>query len=101
MFKKIIFTILFVTTSSYAQYTTLNKPVFCSNLETIIKDITKDPHKEDLYWTGDDSNTDSKYVFFTNLKTGSWTMIQYNNKMACVIGVGTAGKTQSGNIDFQ
>lgn len=29
---------------------------------------------------------------FSNIKTGTWTLIQYNDNIACVIGTGDNGK---------
>lgn len=73
----------------HAQVIQVEKPVVCSSLKTIVETISQD-YQEQPSWRGSDSK--SKYVMFSNTKTGSWTLIQYDDKIACVIGSGENGK---------
>jgi hypothetical protein len=73
----------------HAQVIQVEKPVVCSNLKTIVETISQD-FQEQPAWRGNDSN--SKYIMFANDKTGSWTLIQYSDKIACVIGSGENGR---------
>ncbi len=76
---------------AYAQqdFEMVNKPVFCSSLKNIIESVTKD-FEELPVWRGNDDK--SRYVLTANQKSGTWTMIQYNETVACVIGIGGSSK---------
>jgi hypothetical protein len=72
-----------------AQVIQIEKPVVCSTLKIIVETISQD-FQEQPAWRGTDAK--SKYVMFANSKTGTWTLIQYDDKIACVIGSGENGK---------
>jgi hypothetical protein len=72
-----------------AQIITVEKPVVCSDLKTVIENLSSE-YKEEPFWSGTDSL--SKFIMMSNKKTGTWTIIQYNDKIACVIGTGDNGK---------
>ena len=65
---------------------TVNKPVVCSDLKTIIEVASGEEYKEIPTWVGKDET--SKFVLMINAKTKTWTMIQYNDQVACVLGTG-------------
>ena len=46
-----------------------------------------DTHKEAPVWVGKTVHN-SHITLLTNPRTGSWTMIEYDDKMACVLGAG-------------
>jgi hypothetical protein len=73
----------------HAQVVQIEKPVVCSNLKTIVETISQD-YQEQPTWRGNDAS--SKYIMFANDNTGSWTLIQYNDKIACVLGSGEKGR---------
>lgn len=77
------------TLVAYAQVITVEKPVVCSDLKTVIENISKE-YQEEPTWSGKDSQ--SRYVLTLNKKTGTWTIVQYNDKLACVLGTGDNGK---------
>jgi hypothetical protein len=66
-----------------------NKPVVCSDVKTVIENISS-VYNESPYWIGA-GNDSSKYVLMVNSKTKTWTIIQFNDKIACVIGTGSRG----------
>ncbi len=68
----------------------VNKPVFCSSLKIVIEAVSGE-FGETPAWRGNDDR--SKYVMTVNQQTGTWTMIQYNDQVACVVGVGRNSKT--------
>jgi len=72
-----------------AQVITVEKPVVCSDLKTVIENVSSN-YQEEPFWSGSDSL--SKFVIMSNKKTGTWTIIQYNDKIACIIGTGENGK---------
>jgi hypothetical protein len=72
-----------------AQIFSTEKPVLCSDPKTIIESVSKD-YQEEPFWVGKDDQ--SRFVMMVNKKTGSWTFIQFNDKIACVLGTGNQGK---------
>ena len=71
-----------------AQTVTVEKPVICSNLKTIIENLSKD-YQEEPAWSGKDNT--SRYIMMSNKKTGTWTIIQFNDRIACILGTGNSG----------
>jgi hypothetical protein len=67
----------------------IDKPVTCSDPKTVIEGLS-DQYQEQPFWSG--RGTDSKYVLLVNSKTGSWSMVEYNDKIACVVGTGKAAR---------
>jgi hypothetical protein len=74
---------------AHAQTFKTDKPVVCSDLKTVIETVSGD-YQEEPVWRG--SSGDSKFIMMANTKTGTWTFIQYNEKVACVLGTGDNGK---------
>lgn len=62
------------------------KPVVCADLKTIIEFISGGEFKEQPYWTAKDDK--SKYVLMVNEQTKTWTLIQFNDQVACILGAG-------------
>jgi hypothetical protein len=61
------------------------KPVICTNIETIIERLTN-KFEELPFWSG--VGLENKFVLMVNNKTGTWTMLEFNNDTACIIGEG-------------
>ena len=62
------------------------KEVVCASLKDVVEFVSGQEFQEEPYWVGSDQV--SKFVMMVNSKTGTWTMIQYDNKKACIIGTG-------------
>lgn len=63
----------------------LEKPVTCSTLKTVVEQLS-DIHGEEPHWTG--LGHGSKYIMFVNPKTQAWTLVEYTDTIACIIGTG-------------
>ena len=61
------------------------KPVVCADPKTVIEGLTADSD-EQPFWNG--SSNKSKFILFVNTKTRTWSLVEYDNKTACVLGVG-------------
>lgn len=68
--------------------TPLQRTVQCAATKTVFEYLINGEYKEVPYWTGNDAFTESKYVLLVNTKTKTWTMVQFDDKKACVIGTG-------------
>ena len=64
----------------------LQKPLKCSDAQSVMNYFV-DIHKETPVWVGK-SVHDTHITLLTNPATGSWTMIEYGDKIACVLSAG-------------
>ena len=70
-----------------AEPVTIDKKILCDQKSVIIEVLVKGEYKESPFWIGVDDNT--RFAIFANEKTKSWTIIEYTDVIACVIGSGT------------
>jgi hypothetical protein len=70
----------------------LNKPMKCSDAQTVMNYFV-DTHKETPIWVGK-SVHNTHITLLMNKETRSWTVIEYDVKLACVLG---AGEDKSGS----
>jgi hypothetical protein len=70
----------------------LQKPLKCSDAQSVMNYFV-DIHKETPVWVG--KSVQNTYItLLMNRETRSWTMIEYDSKLACVLG---AGEDKSGS----
>ena len=80
---------LFCLTSSIAnaqEIIDLTKPLKCSDAQTVMNYFL-DTHKEQPVWVGKTVHN-THITLLTNKETRSWTMIEYDSTIACVLGAG-------------
>jgi hypothetical protein len=64
----------------------LTKPMKCSDAQSVMNYFV-DTHKETPIWVGK-SVHDTHITLLMNKQTRSWTMIEYDTRIACVLGAG-------------
>ena len=74
----------------------LNKPLKCSDAQTVIKYFV-DTHKETPVWVGK-SVHNTRITLLVNKETRSWTMIEYDDRLACVLGAGEDKSSSSNEV---
>jgi hypothetical protein len=93
--RKIAMAFLFCLTSSIAnaqEIIDLTKPMKCSDAQ-IVMNYFVDTHKETPVWVG--KSVHNTYItLLMNKETRSWTMVEYDVRIACVLG---AGEEKSGS----
>jgi hypothetical protein len=62
----------------------------CADVQELVNDLTEN-YGEKMIWTGKDTSTATYISIYKNEKTGSWTLIQYDSKVGCVLGAGELG----------
>jgi hypothetical protein len=93
--RKIAMAFLFCLASSIAnaqEIINLTKPMKCSDAQSVMNYIV-DIHKETPIWVGK-SVHNTHVTLLMNKETRSWTMIEYDTRVACVLG---AGEDKSGS----
>jgi len=78
-----------------AQMFRSTKVIVCDKAEIVLQTLMNQ-FEESLRWTGKDLQNGTTYALTSNPKDGSWTLIQTDKEIACVIGVGTDTKPQFG-----
>ena len=68
--------------------TTTKKEVYCDNTDKLLLILQNGEFEELPIWFGKGDGKAPNYSLLVNQKTKSWTMIQFNNEIACVIGTG-------------
>lgn len=82
--------VLLLPVFAHAEPVTVEKPVICDKAETVITGLINGDYKEKPIWTGTDEK--SRWSIFANDRTKTWTLIQFNDRIACIIGTGEASK---------
>lgn len=82
---KFILAVLLLPAVAVSQPVTVEKPVVCDTPKTVIEALSG-THQEQPFWAGNDAQ--SQYVILVNEDTGSWSIVQFNDKIACILGTG-------------
>jgi len=87
--KYILLLVALIVGSVVAQSVTVQKPLQCVDTKTLIQGLVGEDYKEKPIWWGiEPGATASRYSLFVNEETKSWTLIQFDEKIACVLGTG-------------
>lgn len=89
--RKYFLGVLLLPVFALAQPVTVEKPVICDKTEKVISTLMNGEYKEQPLWIGVDSK--SRYSLFVNEKTRTWTFVQFNENIACVLGLGESSKS--------
>jgi hypothetical protein len=83
--------VMLVLGLAVAQSVTVQKPIKCADTATLLRGLSGSDYKEKPIWWGiEPGATVSRYSLFVNEETKSWTLIQFDDKIACVLGTGEA-----------
>jgi len=98
MRKTILTLALLLTTTTFAQQPDeiidLVKPLKCSRAESVMN-FFAEKFKEKPLWVGKTS-TGTHIVLMVNKETKTWTLIEYDSRLACVIGAGETSSSTDG-----
>lgn len=80
--RKFLLGVLLLPVFAFAQPVTVEKKVVCDQADKMIEELTK-KYKEKPLWFGDAQN--SQVVVLLNLESKTWTVLQFNDKVACIL----------------
>ena len=70
----------------------INKPVICDSALLVFQALVEQAGETPI-WVGKGDGTDtSRTVLLANEKTKSWTIVQFDKNMACVLGSGVGSQ---------
>lgn len=85
--KKLLLMIL-LSSSVYAEPVTIEKPVICDATETVFKSLSGENYQETPIWLASSTEKLVNYSLWVNVSTKTWTIVQFNKNIACILGVG-------------
>lgn len=74
--------------TAFAQPITTKKEVQCDKTDVMIPVLKGKDFEEVPIWLGKGDGKAPNYSLFVNVETKSWTIIQFNNELSCVLGSG-------------
>jgi len=83
---KFILGVLLLPALAHAQPVTVEKPVVCDKIKTVFETLTGNGYDEQPFWTG--TGESSRYIMLVNQTTKTWSLVQFNNDIACILGAG-------------
>ena len=89
MKKLLALSLLFCLSSNAQELIQLQKPLKCSNAEFVITHFANE-YGETPVWVGK-SDTNSHITLLANKEKKTWTVVEYTDTTACVLGSGTVG----------
>ena len=83
---KYTFAILFclITSVAHAQLREYERRLNCGETQFVMTVLTKTAQERPI-WSGADTQTGTQTTILVNTKTLTWTVVQYDHKMACVL----------------
>lgn len=82
---------MLVLSIAVARSITVEKPLICDETSKVLTLLSGSDYKEKPIWWGIEPNAPlSRYSLFVNDESKTWTLIQFDEKMACVLGTGAA-----------
>lgn len=88
--RNFILGVLLLPALAFAQPVTVEKPIVCEKTKLVIEGLQQGEYKEQPIWMGVDKT--SRYSLFANEKTQTWTLIQFNETIACILGTGEGSR---------
>ena len=87
----IFFILMGISLSVYGtDYKKSSKPMACAPVVEVFEDLVSEQIKEMPMWIGTDREV--RYTILSNVKRDTWTLVQFNDKVACVLAMGTNGE---------
>ena len=62
----------------------------CADTQSLLDYLAME-YGEKMVWVGKTTQYESFIALYKNIEKGTWTMVQYDGRLACVIGSGETG----------
>ena len=86
--KYIFAALVLISAVAHAQLSEYERRFTCGETRFVISALTKTAQEKPI-WAGTDPDTKTQTMILQNIKTLTWTVVQYDNIMACVLHSGT------------
>ena len=92
MYRSFLILILLFPLLASAQSIQINKPVTCDSTLLVFQALLEQAGEKPVWVGKGEGNDTSKTVILANEKTKSWTIVQFDKNMACVLGSGVGSQ---------
>lgn len=86
--KYIFAALVLISSMAHAQLSEYERRFTCGETRFVITALTKTAQEKPI-WVGTDPETGTQTMILQNTRTLTWTVVQYDQKMACVLHSGT------------
>jgi hypothetical protein len=86
--KYIFAALVLISSVAHAQLSEYDRRLTCGETRFVITALTKAAQEKPI-WSGTDPETGTQTMILQNTRTLTWTVVQYDQKMACVLHSGT------------
>jgi hypothetical protein len=86
--KYIFAALVLISSVAHAQLSEYERRLTCGETRFVITALTKAAQEKPI-WSGTDPETGTETMILQNTRTLTWTVVQYDQKMACVLHSGT------------
>ena len=86
--KYIFAALVLISSVAHAQLSEYDRRLTCGETRFVITALTKAAQEKPI-WSGTDPETGTETMILQNTRTLTWTVVQYDQKMACVLHSGT------------
>ena len=69
-------------------WTEKEKPVVCGPFREMVQNLMQGQYRETPLWIGQSNQDRTQFVLFSNIDTGTWTLVQYGTSTGCILGIG-------------
>lgn len=69
-------------------FVTVNKPVICGPVDTILKGLADKDIDEKPVWIGKREDQKTEFYMFINFKTSAFTLVEVGKEIGCILGIG-------------
>ena len=88
--KKLLLLLMFAMPVFAQEQIEMTKLMKCSNAEFVLRHFLEN-YGEEPVWVGKDKSTNTYITILKNKEKGTWTIVQYDSGVACVLGAGEQG----------
>lgn len=89
--KYIFAALVLISAVAHAQLSEYERKFTCGKTQFVISALTQTALEKPI-WSGLDPETKTQTLILVNTKTLTWTVVQYDNTMACVLHSGEGFK---------
>jgi hypothetical protein len=89
--KYIFAALVLISSVAHAQLSEYERKFTCGKTQFVITALTQNAQEKPV-WAGADSQSGTQTMILQNNKTLTWTVVQYDQDMACVLQSGTGFK---------
>ena len=89
--KYIFAALVLISSVAHAQLSEYERRFTCGETRFVISALTKTAQEKPI-WAGADPQTGTQTMILQNIQTLTWTVVQYDQTMACVLQSGTGFK---------